>query len=95
MHRLKERQKQHLAQADCSSQHAAETSTADDLPTVPFEEQEALPPTLPSQHHHISADKRQKVQVSQWLHRNQADPAVKVCCLSYSGCSSLVKLNHS
>ena len=94
MHRLKERQKsqeKHLAQAAGSSQHATDTGTslasADDLPTVPFEETETLPPTLPSQHYHISADKRQKVQVSQWLHRNQADPAVKVCCLSYSGCS--------
>ena len=69
IHQLKESQKQSL-------EH---TATSDDLPTVPFEEQEMLPPTSPSQHHHISIDNRQKVQISQWLHRNKSDPAVKVC----------------
>lgn len=61
MHQLKEcqeRQKQQLAQAAGSSQHATDTSN-DDLLTVPFEELETLPPMLPTQHYHISADKRQ------------------------------------
>jgi hypothetical protein len=49
----------------------------DDLPTVPFEDQsEILPPTAPTQHHHISINSRQKVQLAQWLSRNEKDPAV-------------------
>lgn len=85
MHQLKERpsQRQRLEpevkQTGTSESHHDDITTdTNDLPTVPFEEQENLPPTLPTQHHHISIDNRQKIQVSQWLHRNQADPAVKV-----------------
>jgi hypothetical protein len=91
---LKERQKQreqleHQA-GSSQSQVTADSPSADDLPTVPFEEEESLPPTLPTQHHHISMDKRQKIQVPQWLHRNQADPALKVRHPLY--CLSLEKL---
>ena len=79
IHQLKERQKQSMKQAGTSDLEShISTTDANDLPTVPFEEQENLPPTLPTLHHHISLDNRQKIQVSQWLHRNQADPAVKV-----------------
>ena len=50
-----------------------------DLPTVSFEEQsDVLPPTLPTQHHHISLNSRQKVQLSQWLDKNCDDPAIYV-----------------
>lgn len=84
IHQLKERQKQSIKQAGTSdSESHISTTDANDLPTVPFEEQENLPPTLPTLHHHISLDNRQKIQVSQWLHRNQADPAVKVRLLLY------------
>ncbi len=52
----------------------------ENLPTVPFEEEETLPATSPNQHHHISMDNRQKVQVVQWVDKNKNDPAVKVSC---------------
>ena len=52
----------------------------ENLPTVPFEEEESLPATSPNQHHHISIDDRQKVQVVQWTDKNKNDPAVKVSC---------------
>jgi len=52
--------------------------TYEDLPTVPFEEQSTLPPTLLEQHYYISTDTHQKVQLLQWLHRNQDDPAIHV-----------------
>ena len=52
---------------------------SDDLPTIPFEEQsDTLPPTLPTQHYHISINSRLKVQLGQWLHINRDDPAVLV-----------------
>jgi hypothetical protein len=86
MHQLNERQKQQAGTSD------SRIIDANDLPTVPFEEQETLPLTSPTQHHHISIDNRQKIQVSQWLHRNQADPAVKVCHSAYY-CLSLEKLS--
>lgn len=83
IHQLKEHQKQcpepQVEQTSTSESHHDDITTdTNDLPTVPFEEQENLPLTLPTQHHHISIDNRLKIQVSQWLHRNQADPAVKV-----------------
>lgn len=77
IHRLRERNKQNQATVDPNN----------DLPTVSFEEQsEALPPTPPTSHHHISIDSRQKVQLSQWLHNNRDDPAILV---SVSGCTTL------
>ena len=64
------------------------------LPTVPFEEEETLPATSPNQHHHISVENRQKVQVVQWTSTNEKDPAVKVSCtyiilLQFSFCSRI------
>jgi len=70
MHLLRERNKQRRQTAAVDR---------DDLPTVPFEEEEILPATSPKQHHHISTDNRQKVQVAQWVHKNKEDPAIKVC----------------
>jgi hypothetical protein len=65
IHRLRERNKQNQA--------------TNDLPTVSFEEQsDVLPPTLPTQHHHMSLNSRQKVQLSQWLDKNRDDPAIYV-----------------
>ncbi len=66
MHRLRERNKQRQREA------------IENLPTVPFEEEEILPATSPSQHYHISMDNRQKVQVVQWVDKNKKDPAVEV-----------------
>ena len=74
IHRLRERNKQNQARVD-----------PNDLPTVSFEEQsDALPPTLPTQHYHISVDSRQKVQLSQWLHKNCDDPAILVSVITFS-----------
>jgi hypothetical protein len=67
MHRLRERNKRQQQRED-----------VENLPTVPFEVEEALPATSPDQHHHISKDNRQKVQVFQWTEKNKKDPAVKV-----------------
>ena len=72
MHRLRERNKQQQKEA------------IKNLPTVPFEEEETLPATSPSQHHHISVDNCQKVQLVQWLDKNKKDPAVKVRCKAYA-----------
>jgi len=53
-------------------------AAVDDLPTVSFEEQEILSAMSPKQHHHISMDNHQKVQVAQWVYKNKKDPAIKV-----------------
>ena len=78
IHRLRERNRRNQAVA----------INSDDLPTIPFEEQsDALPPTLPTQHYHISINSRQKVQLAEWLHKNRDDPAVLVsipCGLVFS-----------
>jgi hypothetical protein len=69
IHRLQERNKHQLQQLA----HAQ-----DDLPTVSFEQRETLPPTLPTSHHHISNDTRQKVELPLWLRDNKKDPAIRV-----------------
>jgi len=62
---------------ECNRQNQAVAINSDDLPTIPFEEQsDVLPPTLPTQHYHISINSRQKVQLVEWLHKNHDDPAV-------------------
>ena len=71
IHRLQERNKRRLKEL---------ARTPEDLPTVPLEEQEPLPPTPPTNHHHISNDTRQKAEISQWLSKNREDPAVHVSC---------------
>jgi hypothetical protein len=71
MHRLRERNKRQ------------QLEDVDNLPTVPFEVEEILPATSPNQHHHISMDNRQKVQVVQWIDKNKKDPAVKVSRATY------------
>jgi hypothetical protein len=71
IHRLKERNLRCRQKLGTSDQ-------TDDLPTVPFEEHEPLPPILPSQHHQLSTDTRQRVQIIQWLDKNSADPAIFV-----------------
>ena len=48
------------------------------LNIIPLGEEEALGPTLPEHHHHISKDVRHKVNVHNWLADNQKDPALKV-----------------
>jgi hypothetical protein len=73
IHRLRERNKRRLEEV---------ARTPEDLPTVSVEEQETLPPTPPTNHHHISNDIRQKVVIPQWLSNNKEDPAVLVSCSS-------------
>lgn len=45
---------------------------------VPYTESDALPPTLPELHHHISTDKRLSVNIFRWLDANNGDPALNV-----------------
>ncbi len=80
IHRLRERNKLNQAVANLNN-----------LPTLPFEEQsDLLPPTLPTQHHHISINSRHKVQLSQWLHKNSDDPAILVSVQHYYVPPSLI-----
>jgi len=75
IHRLQERNKRIRAQLNTDEKGP----TNDDLPTVAFEEQsDTLPPTLLTQHYHMSVNSRLKVQVLQWLMRNNRDPALAV-----------------
>ena len=75
IHRLQERNKRIRARLNTDEKGP----TNDDLPTVAFEEQsDTLPPTLPTQHYHMSINSRHKVQVLQWLMRNNRDPALAV-----------------
>ena len=53
-------------------------SESENLPTVPFEVTESLPPASPSDHYQISSDTRQKMQLLQWLKANETDPALHV-----------------
>ena len=39
---------------------------------------ESLPSTAPTDHYHISLDTHNKVQLRQWLKKNEADPALRV-----------------
>jgi hypothetical protein len=60
--------------------HDSEGSEDANLNTlnIPIGEEEALGPTLPEHHHHISKDIRHKVNVHKWLADNRKDPALKV-----------------
>jgi hypothetical protein len=44
---------------------------------VTFDGDETLEPTTPV-HHEISKETRKSIDLSQWLHDNQGDPALKV-----------------
>jgi len=79
IHRLRERNKHRLQRL---------AHTQNDLPTVSFEERETLPPTLPTSHHHISIDTRQKVELPLWLRDNKRDPAIQV--IQVASCTGLV-----
>ena len=39
------------------------------------------PSIAPTDHYHISLDKRQKTELRQWLKDNKSDPALQVICL--------------
>ena len=69
IHRLKERNQQ-MPETD--------QFQVENLPTVPLEVTESLPPTMPSDHFQISSDTRQKVHLLQWLKTNENDPALRV-----------------
>jgi hypothetical protein len=45
---------------------------------LPSQGDEALPPTPPELHHHISGETRHKVFLAEWLGNNEDDPALKV-----------------
>jgi hypothetical protein len=49
-------------------------------PSVPFEESDALPQTMPEVHHHISNSTRQKENIYKWVdyHERKGDQAVRV-----------------
>ena len=62
--------------------HAAQASDAHTMTLdIPLGEEEALGPTLPEHHHHISKDIRHKVDVHKWLADNRKDPALNVSIL--------------
>jgi hypothetical protein len=44
----------------------------------PSEDNEALPPIQPQEHHNISPSILNKIRLSTWLGENQDDPALKV-----------------
>ncbi|KAJ7799440.1 hypothetical protein B0H14DRAFT_3491588 [Mycena olivaceomarginata] len=44
---------------------------------VPFNEHEALPYTMPEQHHHISSSRNFSLHVSSWLTKHADDPVTK------------------
>jgi hypothetical protein len=71
IHRLKERN-QHMPVTDVPN-------SSENLPTVPLEVTESLPPTTPSDHYQISSDTRHKLQLLRWLKANESDPALLVC----------------
>jgi hypothetical protein len=64
------------------NQHNEEGQDADTL-NIPLGDEEALGPTLPEHHHHISNDIRHKVDVHKWLADNRKDPALKVRTVSF------------
>jgi len=43
-----------------------------------FDVSEALPPTPPSQHHHISEERKHHLNIPTWLKENEGDLAVQV-----------------
>jgi hypothetical protein len=55
-----------------------ETTENDNLPSVAFEVTESLPPMAPTDHYHMLLDTRNKVQLRQWLKKNESDPALHV-----------------
>lgn len=56
-------------------QHSIKNS---DTLGIPLEEEEALGPTPPEDHHHMSKDIRNKVNIMNWVAGNRNDPALKV-----------------
>lgn len=68
LHQMKEKNKKRKRREDVT----------DDLPSVPFEDEETLPVVPPEEHHHISKDARSKIDLSIWLSKNKEDPALKV-----------------
>jgi hypothetical protein len=47
-------------------------------PTLDFAESESLPYTPPEFHYHISHSRNYHYNLSEWLRKNQGDPAIKV-----------------
>jgi hypothetical protein len=68
------RQLEHNQRNEGSQPEDANTVTLN----IPLGEEEALGPTLPEHHHHISQDIHHKVNVHKWLADNRQDPALKV-----------------
>ena len=66
--------KQLLEQGGQRKEGSQDTNTL----SIPLGEEEALGPTLPEHHHHISKNICHKVDVHKWLADNRDDPALKV-----------------
>jgi hypothetical protein len=48
-------------------------------PRVPFHDNEPLPPSSPDQHHEMSKDPRNKIDLFRWMDSLPDDPALEVC----------------
>ena len=59
--------------------HNAQPMAISAKPHVAFKDGEALPPSPPHEHHHVSMDTCHKISLLCWLGDNQDDPALKVC----------------
>lgn len=79
---------------------------ATEMPSLRFEESERLPYTDPRVHYHISTEARHFLGLSQWLRKNEGDPAFTVSAsdfnfyptmlsiLKYLGISSPIKRSY-
>jgi len=65
------------------------------LPSVPFEESDALPTTSPDVHHHISNSVRQRENIYKWVHHHeeQDDQAINVLYFKFYAVPMMLKRN--
>ena len=47
-------------------------------PSLPFDAEDPMGPTVPEEHHHISRTTRFSEDISSWLGKNDNDPAFAV-----------------
>jgi len=62
----------------CKDSDRRNTLREDQDNSHPSEDNEALPPIRPQDHHYISPGVLHKIRLSTWLGENQDDPALKV-----------------
>ncbi|KIJ07352.1 hypothetical protein PAXINDRAFT_121100, partial [Paxillus involutus ATCC 200175] len=80
LHKLREQNRLRAATELASLREgipATDLNEEDLRPTVAFSEAETLPPCRPETHYQISVSRRHHWDISSWLHKNRADPAVK------------------